>query len=377
MEYWDKNIQNNTVNLILSNTVKPLQWKKCRKLKWASNCALSRKIVQLYLHHSAWKCLAISPKICQILFLTCLFLPVAFFRSTVWTWRVEMLVARPRCPTLGGPAARSARTSYFSTVAPTTRAAWRPWPRPTWAAATPIPTSTTTTPSASSTAASASCRSRREQTNAQNPRTRRPRLFLVCFTLCNQRDIRRDGLIVDIPLRRKEEEVGVWGFGHCTLFYIIICFLFCLLNSFNLGLEWSWSALSFFFFFGFCFLSVNQTNDLLWHSYLPYEKHFLNAWTFPFMSSPLRDASWFYNEREWETSLKFSKPRRNNIKLWGIVLQVTKQWCGKETKSSMISVAVTALVMMHVSNTAIKLLTYYSYTKAKQLRLKSPNDLDT
>lgn len=32
---------------------------------------------------------------------------------------------------------------------------------------------------------------------------------------------------------------------------------------------------------------------------------------------------------------------------------------------------------MHVFNTAIKLLTYYSYTKAKQLELKSPNDLDT
>ena len=189
-----------------------------------------------------------------------------------------------------------------------------------------------------------------------------------------------DTLLI-IPLRQKKEEVGVWGFGHCTVFYIIICFLFCLLNSFNLGLKWSRSALSFFLFFYFflcfCFLSVNQTNDLLWHSYLPYEKHFLNAWTFPFMSSPLRDASWFCNEREWETSPKFSKPRHNNIKLWGIVLQVTKQWCGKETKSSMISVAVRALVMMHVSNTAIKLLTYYSYTKAKQLWLKSPNDLDT
>ena len=130
--------------------------------------------------------------------------PVAFFRSTAWTWRVEMLVARPRCPTLGGPAARNARTSYFSTVAPTTQAAWRPWPRPTWAAAIPIPTSTTTTPSASSTAASASCR--REQTNAQNPRAHPPhpassQYFLLCFTLCNPESV---------PAERYQE-----GWTHC------------------------------------------------------------------------------------------------------------------------------------------------------------------
>lgn len=43
----------------------------------------------------------------------------------------------------------------------------------------------------------------------------------------------------------------------------------------------------------------------------------------------------------------------------------------------MITVVVAALVMMHVFNPAINLLTCYSYTKAKQLWLKRPNDLDT
>lgn len=223
-------------------------------------------------------------------------------------WRVGRLVARRRCPTLGERAARSARTSYFSTVAPTIQAAWRPCLHPTWAAATPIRISTTTTPSVSWTAASASCRSQRAAAD-QHPKTwTHPGLFPVLAPLFhtvtqNQyqwRDIRRE--LDSLLIFHYAERSGHLGFRRCTLLVLYYYFLFGLFLEFIQ----SWSEMVMISFTLFVLFSVNQTNDLLWHSYLPYEKHFLNAWTFLFYVFPFCDVNRFYDEREQESSLKFA-----------------------------------------------------------------------
>lgn len=141
-----------------------------------------------------------------------------------WTWRVGMLVARHHCPTLGERAARSAGTSYFSTVAPTTRAAWHPCLHPTWVVATPIPISITTMPSASWTAASASCRSQRTVTDQhQQPWTNLcvlPVLPSLFHTVTQNQYQWSDGFIVCISLHRKK-----WAFLVQTLLFLLLYFI--------------------------------------------------------------------------------------------------------------------------------------------------------
>lgn len=160
-----------------------------------------------------------------------------------------MLADRHRSPTLGERAARSARTSYFSTVAPMIQAAWRPCPHPTWAAATPIPTSTTTTPSVSWTAASASCRSPRAAADQHSKTWTHLCLFPVLSPLFHTVTLNqyqwRDGFLVDIPLHRKK-----WAFGGQTLcwFYIIMIFVWLFLEFIQ-----SWSEMIMISFTHFVF----------------------------------------------------------------------------------------------------------------------------
>lgn len=157
-----------------------------------------------------------------------LFLPTILSHSTVWMWKAEMPAAKRRCPTLGGLWARSARTYYSNTVAPTTPAAWPPCPHPTWAAATP--TSTTTTPSVSSTAVSASCRSQKAAADEHPPKPTRvsSQYFLLCFSHCVTQNqyarigIRSDGPTADIPPRWQKRE----RLGFRTLYIVYFILLF-------------------------------------------------------------------------------------------------------------------------------------------------------
>lgn len=166
----------------------------------------------------------------------------SFRDSTAWTWRAGMLVVRRLCRTPAAPEARSAPTSSFNTAVPTTPATWRP----TWAAATP--TSTTTTPSVSWTAASASCR--RQNANAVSS--------LHCVSVEN-RHTWWIKLQYYVHLR-----FGFW-------------FVFILMGGL-IGLKRS--AFSY---------PQRQPNKRLTPAFITTtKKHFLNAGTFPLMSSPLR-----------------------------------------------------------------------------------------